>query len=147
MDASQRDHVRRTFALVAPIAPVAAELFYGRLFELAPQLRALFPGLPGTAAMAAQGAKLMQTLAVAVAHLDTLGQIAPAIEALARRHIAYGVEPAHYDTVGAALLWTLGQGLGDAFTPEVEAAWAALYGVLAATMLRAAYGGQMDAVV
>jgi hemoglobin-like flavoprotein len=140
MDAIQKDHIRRSFASVAAIAPAAAALFYRRLFTLDPQLRALFPGEPDSPAMANQGAKLMQTLSVAVAQLDSLDQLTPALEALARRHATYGVLPAQYDTVGAALLWTLEQGLGAAFTPDVAAAWAELYQTLAATMKRAAYG-------
>ena len=89
--------------------------------------------------MAEQGAKLMQTLAVAVAHLDNLGTLAPAIEALARRHVDYSVTAEHYDIVGAALLWTLEQGLGDDFTPAAYAAWATVYTTLAGVMKRAAY--------
>lgn len=140
LNAEQKAHISRTFALVEPIAPLAASLFYGRLFELAPQTQSLFRYEPGSPGMAAQGKKLMQTLGIAVANLDRLHLIVPAIEELARRHVSYGVEPAHYDTVGAALLWTLEQGLGDAFTPEVRAAWTELYTILATTMRTAAYG-------
>jgi hemoglobin-like flavoprotein len=136
----QKHHIRHTFALVEPIAPVAAALFYGRLFEIAPETRALFRYDLGTPGMAQQGTKLMQMIAVAVAHLDNLQAVLPPIQALARRHVAYGVEPGHYNSVGAALLWTLEQGLGDAFTPEVRAAWANLYAILAGAMQQAAYG-------
>jgi hemoglobin-like flavoprotein len=139
MDNAQKQLIRHTFAQIEPVAAVAAALFYGRLFEIAPELRHLFRYDMGTPGMAQQGNKLMQTLAVAVAHLDNLGAVLPAIEALARRHVAYGVTAQHYDTVGAALLWTLGQGLGDAYTPEVEAAWAHLYTTLAGIMKQAAY--------
>lgn len=139
MNSVQKAHIRRTFAQVARIAPTAASLFYSRLFEIAPETQALFRYVPGSPGMARQGAKLMQTLGLAVASLDGMEQLIPALENLARRHVAYGVEPAHYDLVGAALLWTLEQGLGDGFTDEVREAWAALYGILAGTMLRAAY--------
>jgi hemoglobin-like flavoprotein len=60
---------------------------------------------------------------------------------LAKRHVAYGVAPEHYEVVGAALLWTLEKGLGDGFTPEVGAAWAAAYGALSEMMIAAAYTG------
>jgi hemoglobin-like flavoprotein len=142
MQQEQKQHIRRTFAQIEPIAPVAAALFYGRLFEIAPETRELFRYDLGTPGMARQGAKLMQTLAVAVTHLDDLGAVLPSVEALARRHVAYGVTPAHYDSVEAALLWTLDQGLGDAFTPQVRAAWTELYTTLATAMQRAAYGDQ-----
>jgi hemoglobin-like flavoprotein len=104
-------------------------LFYGRLFELDPSLPLLFRG-----DMREQGRKLMQMLTVAVRGLDRLETIVPAVQALGRRHVAYGLTEAHFATVGAALLWTLEQGLGSAFTPEVADAWASVYGVLATTM-------------
>jgi hemoglobin-like flavoprotein len=121
--------VRETFAQIRPIADQAAALFYGRLFEMVPHYRALF-----THDMDEQGKKLMQMIGVAVAHLDNLGEIVPAVQALGERHVEYGVQSADYAVVGEALLWTLAQGLGDAFTAEVERAWTAVYGVLAATM-------------
>jgi hypothetical protein len=135
MDATQIALVRDSFAKVAPIADTAASLFYGRLFELDPALKSLFKG-----DMTAQGKLLMQMIATAVGALDRLDTIVPAVESLGKRHAGYGVAASHYDTVGAALLWTLGQGLGPAFTPEVEAAWTETYGLLAGVMKKAAYG-------
>jgi hemoglobin-like flavoprotein len=85
-----------------------------------------------------QKKKLMQMLTVAVRGLTRLDEIVPAVRALGARHVNYGVQDAHYETVGAALLWTLEQGLGDAFTPEVEAAWTAIYTVLAQTAIEGA---------
>jgi hemoglobin-like flavoprotein len=125
--------VQESFALVAPIADTAASLFYGRLFELDPALRPLFPG-----DLREQRRKLMQMIAVAVRELDAPERLLPAVRTLGRRHVGYGVRPEHYATVGAALLWTLKQGLGAAFTPEVEAAWAEAYGLLATTMQQGA---------
>ena len=78
-------------------------------------------------------------IGVAVASLDRIDEIVPVVRMLGRRHVGYGVEPRHYDTVGAALLWTLKHGLGTAFTPEVREAWTAAYGTLASTMKAAAY--------
>lgn len=135
----QKQIIRHTFAQIAPIASLAGALFYSRLFELAPQTQPLFRYPLGTAGMARQSTKLMETLAVAVAHLDSLDRLSPALAELARRHVAYGAEPEHYEAVGAALLWTLEQGLGHAYTPEVAAAWGALYGAIADTMKGAAY--------
>jgi hemoglobin-like flavoprotein len=125
--------VRSTFAQVVPIKEAAAGLFYGRLFELDPSLMPLFKG-----DIKEQGQKLMAMIGTAVAGLDRLETIVPAVQALGRRHVGYGVKDEHYDTVATALLWTLEQGLGAAFTPDVKAAWATAYGVLAGTMKGAA---------
>jgi hemoglobin-like flavoprotein len=125
--------VQSTWASVVPIADQAADLFYGRLFELDSSLSALFPE-----DMAEQKKKLMQTLAVCVNGLDELGEIVPAVQALGKRHVDYNVKPEQYETVGAALLWTLEQGLGEAWNAEVAEAWTEVYGVLSATMKEAA---------
>ena len=80
----------------------------------------------------------MQMLTAAVKGLDRLDQLVPVVQDLGRRHATYGVEDRHYDTVGAALLWTLEKGLGEAFTPDTKEAWATVYGILAGTMKEAA---------
>jgi hemoglobin-like flavoprotein len=125
--------VQQTFAKVAPIADQAAALFYKRLFETDPSARALFK-----TDMTEQGKRLMQMIGIAVAGLSKPESIKAAVEDLGRRHVGYGVTDAQYDTVGAALLWTLGQGLGPAFTKEVEAAWTEAYTLLATIMKQAA---------
>lgn len=125
--------VQGSFAKVAPIAPKAAEIFYARLFEIAPEVKPMFKG-----DMVAQGAKLMKMIGTAVSGLNDLAAIVPAVQALGRGHVAYGVKDEHYDVVGAALLWTLEQGLGDDFTPETKEAWTTVYGILADTMKAAA---------
>jgi len=125
--------VQTSFAQVLPIADIAAALFYGRLFELDPSLKPLFKG-----DMQEQGRKLMTMIRVVVNGLNRIDQLVPAVQELGRRHARYGVQDAHYDTVGAALLATLHQGLGEAFTPDVAAAWATAYGLLADTMKTAA---------
>ena len=125
--------VQNSFAVVAPIADDAAALFYRRLFEIDPTLKAMFKG-----DMAEQRRKLMQMLSAAVKGLNHIDRLIPVVEDLGRRHANYGVEEHHYDTVGNALLWTLEKGLGAAFTPDVREAWATVYGLLASTMARAA---------
>lgn len=125
--------VKDSWQKVLPIQDTAARLFYGRLFELDPSLRPLFKG-----DMAEQGRKLMTMINTAIVSLDNLGPILGAVEALGRRHVAYGVTEAHYDTVGSALLWTLGRGLGEQFTQPVEAAWLDAYTTLASAMKQAA---------
>jgi hemoglobin-like flavoprotein len=121
--------VRASFAQVTAIEGRAADLFYDRLFEIAPALRRLFP-----ADLREQKNKLMQVIATTVDSLDELDGLMPAVRALGARHHDYGVTAAHYETVGEALLWTLEQGLGKACTPQVLAAWAKVYGALARTM-------------
>src|SRR5215475_5830594 len=133
MSTEQIHIIRQTFDLVAPMADSVAAAFFRRLFELDPSLRPMFPP-----ALVDQGRKLMQMLGAAVALLDRPQQLIPVLQSLGKRHAGYGVRDEHYDTVGAALLWTLERGLGPVFTPEVKAAWAVLYGVVATTMKNAA---------
>ena len=133
--------IRASWAAVEPIADTAASLFYGRLFELDPAIERLFRRTD----MAAQRKNLTQTLTVVVKSLDRLDQIVPAVQALGRRHAGYGVRAEHYATVGAALLWTLEQGLGEAFTPAVREAWTGAYGTLASVMIEAAASEAPDA--
>ena len=126
--------VRSSWQQVLPISDSAAKLFYGQLFELDPSLRSMFKG-----DMVEQGRKLMTMINMVVISLDKLGPILETIEDMGRRHVAYGVTEAHYDTVGNALIWTLGKGLGQQFTPAVEDAWAEAYDTLASAMKQAAY--------
>ena len=125
----QKQLVQNTWASVVPIADQAAELFYGRLFELDPAVKPLFKG-----DMKEQGAKLMKTIGIAVDALDDVGPLVPVLKQMGAAHAGYGVKEGDYDTVAAALLWTLEKGLGDAFNDEVKNAWAAVYTVLADTM-------------
>lgn len=133
MTPQQIESVRQSFGKVAPIADQAATLFYGRLFEIAPESRALFKS-----DLSEQGRKLMATLAVVVRGLDDLPSLMPAVTRLAERHAGYGVAAAHYAPVGAALLWALEQGLSEGFTTEVRDAWIAAYGTLSGAMIAAA---------
>jgi hemoglobin-like flavoprotein len=126
--------VQQSFSKVAPIAPQAADLFYRRLFEVAPQVRSLFPD-----DLSEQKKKLMGMLAIVVTGLDKLDTILPAASALAKRHVAYGASPDHYPVVGGALLWTLEKGLGEAWTPELAEAWTDAYAILSGFMIAEAY--------
>lgn len=126
--------VRNSWQQVLPISDSAAKLFYGRLFELDPTLRSMFKG-----DMVEQGRKLMTIINTAVNSLNDLGPILGAVQDMGRRHVAYGVTEAHYDTVGSALIWTLNKGLGEQFTPAIEAAWVETYTTLASAMKQAAY--------
>ena len=121
--------VQDSFRQIAPIAETAAQLFYARLFELDPDLELLFKGN-----LTEQGRKLMQMLGLAVSSLDRMEQLLPVVRSLGTRHVSYGVRDKDYDTVGQALLWTLRKGLGESFTPDVEAAWSNVYATLASEM-------------
>ena len=130
--------VRTSWAEIAPRAARLGARFYDTLFSADPSLVALF-GANDRGAMLDQGGKLMQTLGAAVAALDAPASLERTLRALGRRHAAYGVADAHYGTVEAALLRTLGEGLGDRFTPDVEQAWAALYQVVVSAMIAGAH--------
>ncbi len=131
--------VQTTFGMVTD-ADALAKTFYLRLFEIDPSTKPMFRG-----DMAEQRKKLMQTLAVVVKGLDSLETIVPAIEQLAIRHVHYGVTPAHWDSVGTALLMTLEETFGDAFTEEVFDAWATAYAIITATARAAAYPTKQEA--
>ena len=124
--------VQKSWQQVLPIRDLAAELFYGKLFELDPTLKPMFKG-----DMKAQGGKLMTMIGVAVSNLDHPETLLPVLRGLGARHATYGVKDHHYDTVAAALLDTLQRGLGEAFTPEVKRAWIEIYGVMAGAMKEA----------
>jgi len=133
MTPEQINLVKSSWDKVVPISEKAAELFYGKLFELNPDLKVLFKG-----DMKEQGRKLMAILNTAVNSLDKLDSIVPAVQDMGKRHVGYGVKDEDYDTVGEALIWTLGQGLGDAFTNQVKDAWLITYTLVADTMKAAA---------
>lgn len=135
--------VQASFEAVKPISETAAELFYGRLFEIAPETRVMFPEN-----MTEQRRKLMATLSVVVAGLDRLPSILPAASALAKKHVTWGVEAEHYPVVGAALLWTLEKGLGpQAWTPELKASWEQVYRTVSGYMIGEAYGAAAEATL
>jgi nitric oxide dioxygenase len=134
MTPAQIQQVETSFRLVAPIAGPAAQLFYATLFTLDPSLRPMFAG----ADLTAQGRKLMTAIGFVVGHLSRPEALLPVVQELGRRHGGYGVTPAHYETVGAALLSTLEAGLGEAFTAETREAWAAAYRLLAEVMIASA---------
>lgn len=134
MTPQQISHVRTSFTLVAPIADQAAALFYANLFTDDPSLRPLFRSDLGH-----QGERLMSMIGAAVALLDQPQRLLPVLHALGTRHADYGVRESHYATVGQALIKTLSQGLGEAFTPEIAESWAAMYAVVSREMQRAAH--------
>lgn len=129
----QKSLVQESWAKVKPIAPQAAEIFYGKLFEMDPSVRPLFKG-----DMKQQGEKLMKTLNLAVGGLNNMAAVLPVVQELGKRHVGYGVKVEHYATVGSALIATLSAGLGEAFTEEVEEAWTTVYATLSSVMIDSA---------
>jgi len=129
MTPKQIDLVQRSWSEVLSLGEIAIHMFYERLFFLDPSLRPMFRG-----DMREQRRKVMAMISFTVAGLNRIDEIIPGVKSLGRRHAGYGVRDEHYGTVGAALLWTLEQGLGEAFTPAVRDAWTTAYGVLANTM-------------
>ncbi|HET7435220.1 MAG TPA: globin family protein [Thermoanaerobaculia bacterium] len=140
LNPNQVELVQSTFAQVLPIADAAASLFYSRLFEIDPKLRPMFRG-----DMREQGRKLMDMIRVVVVNLRNLDRVLPGVKALGARHVGYGVTDEHYDTVAEALLWTLEQGLADAWNHDVKEAWTAAYTVLANVMKGAAASAEAAA--
>jgi nitric oxide dioxygenase len=124
--------VQESFRKVVPISDQVAALFYARLFELDPTMRALFGG-----DMTDQGRRLMSMIGAAVAALNQFDAFLPTLRQLGARHGGYGATEEHYATVGAALLWTLEKGLGQEYTPAVRDAWTNTYSLLANTMIDA----------
>jgi len=133
MTPRQIELVQNSFKMVVPNLESAAMTFYDRLFQLDPSLHHTFHG-----PQAEQARKLGHVLNVVVNGLSRPRQILGAVEELGRSHLTYGVRPEHYATVGAALLWTVQTGLGDAFTSQVREAWTCAYLFLSSTMQRAA---------
>lgn len=119
--------ITESFTKIAPLSDKVAETFYNRLFEIAPDTKPLFKNTD----MAEQGRKMMQTIATAVGAVYTLDAIAPEMEALGKRHVAYGVTGEQYDHIGDALIWAMQQSLGDDFSDESANAWKKVYKLIA----------------
>ena len=134
MTPEQKTHVKTTWQLVVPIADTAAQLFYGKLFEIDSSTQSMFKSTD----MPEQRKKLVLALGAVIAGLDNLAPLVPVLENLGKKHVAYGVRDEHYDSVGAALLWTLEQGLQDKWTSQVKDAWIAAYTAVAGVMRDAA---------
>lgn len=136
----QIQQISASWEQIRPVQLQVASLFYGRLFQLDPSLRPLFRG-----DLQQQGHKLMAALDFVVTGLDRWPERLPAVQALARRHTSYGVQPAHYQTVGSALVWTLMQGLGQDENSPLISAWRVAYGLVASAMQDAAWPPQASA--
>lgn len=132
MTPEQIERLQESFGKVLPIKDTAAELFYNRLFELAPGVRSMFPE-----DMSDQGNKLMMSLHKIVSSLKSEKELVDYLVRLGQAHNGYGAEAAHYPVVGEALLWTLEQGLGDDWNSELKGLWADAFGVVSNAMIEA----------
>lgn len=138
---AQIELIKETWSKVVPIADTAATLFYQRLFETSPHLAPLFDGVD----LPEQRNKLVKAINMVVMSLERIDTLVPTIRELGQRHVGYGVEEAHYADVGAALLWTLATGLGDAWSEDAASAWTNAYRLLADTMIEGARDGARTA--
>ena len=127
------DIVRQSWKKVLPIRDEAATFFYTRLFQLDPSLRPLLKG-----DMAEHGRKWSAIISVAIANLERPIILLPTLYTVGAQHEKNGIQDHHYDIVGIALFDTLQRVLGEAFTPEVKAAWVDAYRVIANVMKTAA---------
>lgn len=127
--------VQTSFNVVQPVSATAGEIFYRRLFEIAPTAAPMFKG-----DIRQQQVKFMQVLALAVSGLSNMSTLRPVVQQLGLRHAGYGVRPEHYDAAREALLWMLALVLQDGWTDEVRTAWAEAYAMLAGIMKEASWG-------
>lgn len=134
MTAEQVKIIRDTWNSIGPITKVVPKIFYDRLFEIDPSTKPLFT----RTRMPSQHKKLMESMELVVENANNLDCMIPALEALGRRHVRYGVEDHHYDSVGVALMWTLERGCGAQFDAEARQAWTSVYQFIAGTMRQAA---------
>lgn len=134
MNDQQKKLVQTSFARIVPKAEYAAQLFYKRFFELAPEVKPLFKSELKT-----QGIKLFQVISFTVCSLDNMDELLPLLQDLGRQHIKYGAQAHHYDYVREALLWTMEKVLKGDFTPEIQQAWTDVYRVMSEAMIEAAH--------
>jgi hemoglobin-like flavoprotein len=125
--------VRESWARFEPVAVQSARFFYDKLFELDPEAERLFANTEWEK----QNRKVMEMFAEIVRMLDRPKELVTEVADLGRRHVHYGVHESQYDSVGTALLWTLEQGLGEHFTPEIRDAWTEAYQLVSAIARRA----------
>ncbi|MGE5107240.1 MAG: globin family protein [Sphingobacteriales bacterium] len=131
MTTKQIELIRASWTLVSAIDPeTVGNLFYTRLFEIAPEVKPMFRN-----SLSEQSKKLLTTLGYVISSLNRLDSVADDIAKLAHRHVKYGVKPVHYIAVGEALLWTLEKGLGEHWNNELKEAWSQCYSILSAAMI------------
>lgn len=122
--------VQQSWSTVVPVAKQAGLTFYAKLFEAAPGVRHLFK-----TDVSEQANKLVTILGYVVSKLHKMDELLPEVQRLGVRHNNYGAEPMHYEVVGQCLIATLKEGLGPAWTAEVQDAWVTAYNTLKNVMI------------
>jgi nitric oxide dioxygenase len=130
---AQQRLVRDSFQSIREYELSVVLLFYGRLFEIAPEVRTLFK-----INIRDQARKLMDTLALVVDAVDRFEALRPRLEELGRRHIGYGAQPQHYEVLCSALVWAIAQALGAECDRETKEAWKELLSAISSVMLEGA---------
>ena len=131
---ARRQLVSASWKSLAPNGPAVGAIFYRRLFEIDPNLRSMFSAVT----MDDQIHKLVTMLDLVIHWLDLPERLVPVLKKLGEQHATYGVKDEHYEKVGAALLGTLEEGLGDKFTPELRGAWTEAFLLISSLMRRGA---------
>jgi hemoglobin-like flavoprotein len=131
----QVELIRHSFDAIWPVRGKLAAKFYERFFELAPDARRLFP-----AEMERQNLKLMDMIAAIVGAIENRDIFRSIIYNTGREHARFGARREHFVAFGEALIWGMEHQFGEAFTPEIKAAWTALYDAVQRDMIAGAAG-------
>lgn len=126
------DLVQASWEKILPHRKHATAFFCEKLFELDPDLKRLFEGDAHN-----QARKMMLMLGQTVASLGRLEKVLPMLNDVAMKHIQVGAKEKDYSSVRSALIWTLEQGLAEAFTVDVRVAWNQTFSALVDVMQRA----------
>jgi hemoglobin-like flavoprotein len=129
----QKQQLDLTYPVIAKHNNALAKLMYERLFEIKPSLHSLFDR-----SMNSMYSKFMYIVDTTVKAILNGDDYTPPLRRLGRRHAVYDVAREDYSVIGEAFLWAVARLLGDQYTPEVEAAWTALYDTMAEMAIQGA---------
>lgn len=128
------DALETSFDLVAPRGEELVEIFYARLFDVAPAVIPLFASTD----IKRQQAMLLAALVLLRKSLRDLDAVVPTLRQLGARHVGYGARPEHYPVVGDVLIAAMAEVAGDAWGPRFAQAWGEAFAVVAGVMLEGA---------
>ena len=134
MTSHQIGLIKSSWQAASTVGDAVEELFYMRLFEIAPEVEPMF----NRTTIKEQSKELLNMFSHIIGKLDRLPDILDEVAKLAQRHVIYGVKPEHYTVLGEALLWTLEKGLGEKWNDELKEAWTRFYTTLSGAMIHAA---------
>lgn len=135
------DALETSFDQIAPRGDELMDVFYARLFSVAPSVKPLFAGTD----LKRQKAMLLAALVLLRRSLRDLDSVTPALRELGARHVRYGALPEHYPVVGEVLIFSMAQVAGDAWTADYEAAWTEAFTLVAGAMLDGAQSARAAA--